>query len=57
MHHRSHDWGSASVGSASRVVGQTFPRDTWDITGYGQQAGGMHPTVMHSCLKYVVITL
>ena len=27
------------------------PRHTWDITGYGQQAGGTHPTGMLSCLK------
>ena len=27
-------------------VGQTPPSDT---TGYGQRAGGMHPTGMHSC--------
>ena len=25
------------------------PRDTWDTTGYGQQADGTHPTGMHSC--------
>ena len=25
------------------------PRDTWDITGYGQQAGGTYPTGMLSC--------
>ena len=24
-------------------------RDTWDTTGYGQQARGTHPTGMHSC--------
>ena len=29
-----------------------LPRDTWGTTGYGQQAGGMHPTGMHSCEKY-----
>ena len=23
--------------------------DTWDTTVYGQQAGGTHPTRMHSC--------
>ena len=26
---------------------------TWDTTGYGQRAGGTHPTGMHSCLKDV----
>ena len=25
------------------------PQDTWDTTGYGQRAGGIHPTGMHSC--------
>ena len=24
----------------------------WYTTGYGQQAGGMHPTRMHSCTVY-----
>ena len=24
-------------------------RDTWDTTGYGQQAGGTHPTGMYTC--------
>ena len=27
------------------------PKNTWDTTGYGQQAGGMHPTGMHSCFN------
>ena len=26
-------------------------RHTWDTTGYGQQAGGTHPTGMHSCFN------
>ena len=26
-------------------------QDTWDTMGYGQQAGGMHPTRMFSCTK------
>ena len=34
------------------------PPDTWDTTGYGQQAGGMHPTGMRSCiLQCVQLTL
>ena len=39
-------------GSASKGVGRTpspHPRDRWDTTGYGQQAGGMHPTGIYSC--------
>ena len=28
-------------------------RDTWDTTRYGQQAGGTHPTGMHSYLDNV----
>ena len=44
MYHRSHDWG----GAASNGEGGADPRDTWDTTGYGQQAGGTHPTGMHS---------
>ena len=56
-------WESASSGSASsrRSLhprgnvqmgvggGQTPPPHTWDTTGYRQQAGGTHPTGMHSC--------
>ena len=43
-------------GSASRRglhlggVWQTPPRPT-DTTGYGQQAGGTHPTGIHSCYR------
>ena len=35
-------------------VGQPPPhsRDTWDTTGYGQQAGGTHPTRMYSCWSF-----
>ena len=29
--------------------GGLTPGDTRDTKGYGQQAGGMHPTGMHSC--------
>ena len=25
--------------------------DTWDTTGYGQQAGDTHPIGMYSCLN------
>ena len=33
-------------------MGWAYPSwDTWDTTGYGQQAGGTHPTEMHSCLS------
>ena len=32
-----------------KEVGQTPPQDTWDTMGYCQQAGGKHPTGMHSC--------
>ena len=42
-------------GSASRAfciggggVGQTFPQDTWDATGYGEKVSGTHPTEMTS---------
>ena len=32
------------------------PRDTWDTTGYGHQAGGTHPTGIHYCfLKYLLL--
>ena len=62
MHYRSHDQGMAASregglppdgvclqgGVHLKGVGQ-IPRDTWDTMGYGQQAGGMHPTGRHSC--------
>ena len=35
-------------GSACKVVFED-PLHTWDTTGYGQQAGGTHPTGMHTC--------
>ena len=37
--------------SASRGGGWADPPtlDTWDTLEYGQQAGGMHLTGMHSC--------
>ena len=28
------------------------PRDIWDTMGYGQQAGGTHPTGMLSCTNF-----
>ena len=36
--------------------GQT-PRDTWDTTGYGQQAGRTHPTGMLSCNDIIISLL
>ena len=41
--------GHMTRGSASRGVGPP-PRDT---TGYGQRAGGTHPTGMHSCYSNI----
>ena len=41
---------SAYMGSASRGWADPPSRDTWDTTGYGQQAGGTHPTEVLSCL-------
>ena len=45
MHHmtrgRSASWvGFGVVGGGG--VGQTLPQDTWDTTGYGQQARDTH---------------
>ena len=40
-------------GSASRGAGGVCIRDTWDTMGYGQQAGGTHPTGIHSCFFLV----
>ena len=34
-------------------LGRPPPWDTWDTMGYGQPAGGTHPTGMHSCLKII----
>ena len=49
----SASWGPAP-GSAYRGVGQIPLLATWDTTGYVQQAGGTHPTRMHSssCLFF-----
>ena len=33
------------------------PQDTSDTTGYSQQAGGTHPTGMHSCLSIVSVCI
>ena len=41
-----HPRGSAFI----RVEQTPSPRETWDTARYGQQADGMHPTGMHSCL-------
>ena len=38
-------------GPAYRGRGNPAPPETWDTTGYGQQAGGTHPTGMHSRLS------
>ena len=40
--------GGGSTSGGGGEVGHTPPSDT---TGYGQRAGGTHPTGMHSCLK------
>ena len=50
-------------GSTSRVgrvciqgVGWADPHPPSDTTGYGQRAGGTHPTGMHSCFRKIYIT-
>ena len=56
MHHRSHDRRGGGV-CQNPPVGRPPPgyrpppllRDNWDTTGYGQQAGGTHPTGMDAC--------
>ena len=48
VHHRSHDQGVCIRGMG---VGQTPP----STMGYGQQAGGTHPTGMHSCFENVLM--
>ena len=45
-----HMTGSGFRGSASGGGQGPDPTDTWDTTGYRQQAESMHPTGMHSCL-------
>ena len=52
MHHRSHDWRWVSAKPpVCRPTRCRPPWDTWDTTGYGQQAGCTHLTGMHSCLN------
>ena len=57
MHDNSQDWGDLPRGGVCLQEGGLHPggdwadhppRDTWDTTGYGKQAGGTHPTGMHS---------
>ena len=60
MHHRSHDQGDLYPGGLhpciqgglhpGRGLGRPPPPPS-DTIGYGQQAGGTHPTGMHSCFK------
>ena len=38
------------VGWQTTLLLLPLPRDTWDTKGYGQQAGGTHPTGMLSFL-------
>ena len=47
----SGDVGISGTRSLRGRGGYSPLQDTWDITGYGQQAGGTHPTGMLSCLK------
>ena len=50
--------GGVSTTTHPEGVSTRPPPDTWDTTGYGQQAGGMHPTGMRSCiLQCVQLTL
>ena len=48
--------GFASGGSASREVEQTpqlpSPIGYYMITGYGQEVGGTHATVVHTCFCF-----
>ena len=47
-----HDQGGSASSRGVCIRGGGWidpPLDTWDTTGYGQQAGGTHPTEMHSC--------
>ena len=54
IHRRSYDQGVCieDGGSASRGGWADPPPPPQSTTGYGQQAGGTHPTGMHSCSKY-----
>ena len=54
MHHRSHDWG-VCIQDGVCIQGRfgrtsLHPQPPLDTIRYGQQAGGTHPTGMHSCL-------
>ena len=42
-------------GSASRGGWTDSPQNTWDTTGYGQQAGGTHPAGMLSCCIFCLL--
>ena len=57
MHHRSHDWGSASAGGSTSGGGVCIQggRSPSDTIGYGQQAGGTHSTGIHSCWPFIFI--
>ena len=51
-------WGLHPGGGVCIQGGWTalpHPRYTWNTTGYGKQAGGTHPTGMHSCLLFFLI--
>ena len=62
MHHSSHDQGGLHPGGGGwpdpprSAYGEGDwahpPRDIWDTMGYGQQAGGTHPTGMLSCTNF-----
>ena len=47
MHQRPHDQGGLHPG------GLPLEGVSPNITGYGQQAGGTHPTGMHSCILHL----
>ena len=48
--------GSASGGVCIQGGGLGTPRPS-DTTGYGQRAGGTHPTGIHSCFVVVFLIL
>ena len=43
---------SLGQGNVFTPVCHSAPPPELNTTGYGQQAGGTHPTGMHSCLSY-----
>ena len=73
MCHRSHDQGGLRPGGDGGLHaggegglhpggglhqgGADPPSPPWDSMGYGQQAGGTHPTGMHSCFHFVLTFL